>query len=82
MPQNAPQNTKFSWGSMPPDPPTVNDCKAAMFSTSANDMAPQMEKVMYGPVVRFGSLRRVSQVTLVQGNVWKEIPDSMNLEFT
>ena len=22
MPQNAPQNTKISWGSMPPDPPS------------------------------------------------------------
>ena len=31
-------------------------------------------------IVRFGSLRRVSQVTLIQGNVWKKL--SMNLEFT
>ena len=34
---------------MPPDPPTVNDCRAAMFSTSANEIAPQMVNVMYGP---------------------------------
>ena len=30
-------------------------------------------------IVRFGSLRRVSQVTLIQGNVWKEL--SLNLKF-
>ena len=47
---NAPKINKISWGSMPPDPPTVNDCRAAMFSTSANEIAPpQMVKVMYGP---------------------------------
>ena len=37
---------------MPPDPPRVNDCRAATFSTSANDIATpaplQMEKVRYG----------------------------------
>ena len=30
----------ISWGSMPPDSPRVKDCRAAMFSTSANDIAP------------------------------------------
>ena len=25
---------------MPPDPPRVNNCRSAMFSTSANDIAP------------------------------------------
>ena len=28
------------------DPPTVNNCRAAMFSTPANDIVPQMEKVI------------------------------------
>ena len=35
-----PKITKISWGSIPPDPPTVKDCMAAMFSTSANNFAP------------------------------------------
>ena len=35
-----PSITKMSCGSMPPDPPRVNGCWAAMFSTSANDIAP------------------------------------------
>ena len=39
MPQNAPQNTTISWGSMPPDPPRVNNCREAMFTTSPNDIA-------------------------------------------
>ena len=52
MPQNTPEctglsrtpkNSKISWGSMPPDPPTAKDCRAAMFSTSA--MPPQMKIV-------------------------------------
>ena len=59
MPQNAPECTsehlkssKFPGGSMPPDPPRVNNSRAAMFTTSPNDIAPpQMEKVMYGPVL-------------------------------
>ena len=35
-----PKIINISWGSMPPDPPRVNDCRVAMFSTSANDIAP------------------------------------------
>ena len=35
-----PKITKTSWGSVPPDPPRVNNCKAVMFSTSANEIAP------------------------------------------
>ena len=45
-----------SWGSMPPDPPRLNYCRATMFFTSANDIAPPLplpqantEKVMHGP---------------------------------
>ena len=41
MPQNVPQNTKISWGSMAPDPlELVNSCRVAMFSTSTNNIAP------------------------------------------
>ena len=36
---------------MPPDLPRVNNFQAAIFTTSPNDIAPQMEKVMYGPDV-------------------------------
>ena len=36
---------------MPPDHPRVNNFRAAIFTTSPNDIAPQMEKVMYGPDV-------------------------------
>ena len=31
---------KFPGGSMPPDPPILNSCRAPMFSTLANDIAP------------------------------------------
>ena len=31
--------TTISWGSMSPDPPTVNDCRAAMFSTQLMTLA-------------------------------------------
>ena len=53
MPQNAPEcaseHLNFL-GEHAPRPPKVNDCRVAMFSTSANDIAPpQIEKVMYGP---------------------------------
>ena len=44
-----PKIIKIFWGSIPPDPPTVNNCRVAMFSTSANDTAPPDEKVMYSP---------------------------------
>ena len=27
-----------------PDPPTMNDCRTAMFSTSANDIAPKQKR--------------------------------------
>ena len=30
---------KISWGSIPPDLPRVNNCRTAMFSSSANDIA-------------------------------------------
>ena len=41
--KNAPQNTyKITC-------PRVKDCRTAVFPTSANDIAPQMEMVMYGP---------------------------------
>ena len=30
---------------MPPDPPRVYNCRAAMFSTSANDIAPRWKKL-------------------------------------
>ena len=36
---------------MLPDPPRVNNFQAAMFTTSPNGIAPQMEKVMHGPDV-------------------------------
>ena len=36
---------------MPPDLPRVNNFRATMFTTSPNDIAPQMENVMYGPDV-------------------------------
>ena len=39
MHQNAPK-VKISWRSMPPDPSRVNNCRAAMFSTSASGIAP------------------------------------------
>ena len=45
-----PKLTKISWGSLPPDPPTMKDCRAAMFSTSAYDINPLDGKVMYGLV--------------------------------
>ena len=48
MPQNAPECArmrlrtpkiiKISWGSMPLDPPRMNNCGAAMFTTSPNDI--------------------------------------------
>ena len=54
MPQNVPECAsehlkvpKLSWGTMPPDPPKVNNCRAAMFSTFT--LPPPMGKVMYGP---------------------------------
>ena len=52
MHQNVLQNTynyQIFWGSMLPDPPAMNDCRVAMFSTLANDITPQMGKVVYGP---------------------------------
>ena len=52
MPQNAPEfplNCQNFLAKHPPDPPIVNGCMAAMFSISANDIAPQIEKVIYGP---------------------------------
>ena len=45
-----PKIIKISWGSMPPDPPGVNNCRAAMFSiVQVMTLPPRMEKVMYGP---------------------------------
>ena len=58
MPWNAPECAsehlklpKFPEGVSPQDPSRVDNCRAAMFSTSANDIAPQMDKVMYGPAI-------------------------------
>ena len=51
MPQNVPECASEHLKSMPPDPPRVKDCRADMFSISANDIAPQIEEVMYGPDV-------------------------------
>ena len=36
---------KISWGTMPPDPTRLNDCRAAMFSTSANTPLPRWKKL-------------------------------------
>ena len=72
MPQNAqectrmhlrtPKITKISWGSMTPDFPRVNDCRAAMFSTSANDIAPPDGKVRYGPGSSLWSVYYIMQL--------------------
>ena len=43
-----PKITKISWGTMPPDPLRLKSCRAAMFSTSANNFAhpsPQIKKL-------------------------------------
>ena len=60
---------KISWRSMPSDPPRVNSCRVAMFSTTANEPhphphppLPQMEKVMYGPDLGGGKFLRVERV--------------------
>ena len=44
------KSQKFLGGACPQTPPTVNGCRGAMFSTSANDIAPPDGNVMYGPV--------------------------------
>ena len=36
---------KISWGNHTPRPPTLNSCRVAMFSTSANDIAPPDRKL-------------------------------------
>ena len=46
---------------MPSDPPRVNSCRVAMFSTSANEPHPQMAKVMYGPDLGGGKFLRVER---------------------
>ena len=41
-----PRRPKISWGGMAPDPPRVKDCRAAVFSTSTNDIAlPRWKKL-------------------------------------
>ena len=54
MSHNAPEyasehlkSSKFPGGGCPQTPPWVNNFRAAMFTTSPNDIAPQMEKVTY-----------------------------------
>ena len=55
-----PKITKISWGSMPPDLPILNGCRAVVFSTSGNDIVPQMEKVMYGPAFAITKVSKLS----------------------
>ena len=51
---------------MPPDPPKVKVCRAAMFSTSANDIASPDGKVMYGPDGKEANQIQDTPIDLVQ----------------
>ena len=67
---------KISWGSIPPDPPRVRNCSTAMFSTSANSFAPQIEKFKYALTLH---LRVWNALCIHVHTVYSLIPRPSNL---
>ena len=58
---------------MPPDPPRFNDFRAAMFSTSANDIAPPDRKSYVRPWSGSSSPRESTYVYVVSNYMWRNV---------